>query len=281
METVVTKTCNYTFGENVCSQLCHKTKGGRLTAKCKIHLKQAAKKSNNRLKKKNEKAVPSSILLRDKEKSAFNSKVRMQIYREGRKKAILNIENPNARRIATSLNLIKDNKKYIIVRNVISTSLKFTDIVLKGKAEPITFTDDKPPYTRTMQALKNPELVLPDVLEAIGVVFSECEHILVKKLMSKAGDIEQITHLDFVQARSTSVRTLSHFHYSAIISLEDNTQLLVGKSRIPVYIPLHAMLFFRGDMPHAGAGYPLGNSRLFLSASSNTFPVTYDVYLVK
>jgi hypothetical protein len=90
-----------------------------------------------------------------------------------------------------------------------------------------------------------------------------------------------VTHSDFVQARSTSVRTLSHFHCSATISLEYNTQLLVGKFRIPVCIPLHAMLFFRGDMPHAGAGYPLGNSRLFLSASSNTFPVTYDVYLVK
>jgi hypothetical protein len=86
-----------------------------------------------------------------------------------------------------------------------------------------------------------------------------------------------VTHSDFVQARSTSVRTLSHFHYSATISLEDNTQLLVGKFRIP----LHAMLFFRGDMPHAGAGYPLRNSRLFFSASSDTFPVTDDLYLVK
>jgi hypothetical protein len=276
------KTCNYRYGSKICSEPCHTTKGGRLTAKCSLHLKLAAIKSNRILKKKEEEtAVRSTVVMKEKAKSVLESKLRMQNYREGRKLAILGITNENVRRIATSLDLIKDNKKYVIVQNVVPTSLKISDIALKGKAEPITFTNSEPPYTRTMQPLKNPELVLSDVLEAIRVVFSECIHIVVKKLKSKAGDVEQITHIDFVQKDHTTVHALSHFHYSAIISLEENTELLVSKLRIPVSVPLHSMLFFRGDMPHAGAGYPLGNSRLFLSASSDTFPATEDVFLVK
>lgn len=252
-----------------------------MTAKCKLHLNKAAKKSNERLKKQKVKELSPATIRREEKRAALDSKLRMRNFREERKRAILGMKNLSARRIATSLNSIRDNKKYVIVPNAVPASLNLSDIVLKGAKEPITFTDPEPPHTRSIQALNNPELVLSDILEAVKVVFRECKYIVAKMLVSKPGDKEQITHLDFVQDDFAIIRTLSHFHFSAIISLEEGTELLVGKSRIPVSIPLHSMLFFRGDMPHAGAGYPLGNSRLFLSASSDTFPVTDDVYLVK
>ena len=75
-------------------------------------------------------------------------------------------------------------------------------------------------------------------------------------------------------------RIATILHYSALISLEENTTLLVGKGRKTASIPLHSMIFFRGDMTHAGAGYTEENSRLFISVSSAAFPATEDVSLV-
>ena len=42
-----------------------------------------------------------------------------------------------------------------------------------------------------------------------------------------------------------------------------------------------SMLFFGGDMPHAGAKYFNENCLLFLSVSSDKFPFTDDVHIVK
>ena len=58
------------------------------------------------------------------------------------------------------------------------------------------------------------------------------------------------------------------------------TILLVGEGRKTVSIPLPSMLFFRGDITHAGAGYIVENARVFISVSSDAFPVTDDVSLV-
>ena len=159
--------------------------------------------------------------------------------------------------------------------NVISETIDPTAIKLKGKVEPITICKE-PPYKRTMQRLKKPEDILCDVLEAIKIAFSECYHIVVKLLKSEQGDTQQISHTDYVP-QFNSLRSLSHFHYSAIMNIEENTKLIVGESEV-VKIPLHSMLFFRGDMVHAGAEYEFCNTRLFFSASSDSFPATDDVF---
>jgi hypothetical protein len=66
-----------------------------------------------------------------------------------------------------------------------------------------------------------------------------------------------------------------------VISTEQNTRLLVGESRKSIDIPPRAMLFFRGDMLHADAGYPVADSRLFLSILFHPFPASLDVLLHK
>jgi hypothetical protein len=105
--------------------------------------------------------------------------------------------------------------------------------------------------------------------------------VKLKVLKSQAGDTPQTTHTDYVPPdMKIRIANLQEFHYSAVISIEENTRLLVGKSRSSVDIPLHGMIFFRGDMLHAGAGYITHNSRLFMSVSSRPFPATNDVSLL-
>ena len=131
-----------------------------------------------------------------------------------------------------------------------------------------------------MQEIDKPEDLIGDVLQAINYVFTGCPTIIVKLLTSQKGDRQQLLHTDYVPNDSTiTMKNLNHFHYSALISIEQDTKLVIGSSLEVVDIPLHSMLFFRGDMVHAGAAYELGNHRIFLSASSEPFPVTDDVSL--
>jgi hypothetical protein len=204
----------------------------------------------------------------------------MRKSREERKLQIAASENANVQRIATLLNVITNHQEYVIVPNAVSSSLIISEIKLKGRLQPINFHQKLRPWTRTMQDLKTPEDVLSDVLSALKIVFSKCVHIVVKVLTSTAGDPEQQTHTDF-ETDKRSLTNLSEFNYSAIISLEENTRLLIGPLRVSVDIPLHSMLLFRGDMEHAGAAYSVKNTRLFISASCDKFPVTRDVFLVK
>ena len=84
-----------------------------------------------------------------------------------------------------------------------------------------------------------------------------------KLLHSEAGDTAQLTHTDYVPSNlQPSKLLLKKFHYSAFISIEENTELLVGESRLVVKIPLYSIHFFRGDMLHAGAGNVIENSSL-------------------
>ena len=107
-----------------------------------------------------------------------------------------------------------------------------------------------------MQTVRNPRAILANVLSAIRKIFPECSKIIVKMLTSKAGDTAQAIHTDFVSNALLPIKLeLKSFHYSAIISFEPNTRLLIGSNRDEFQIPLHSMLFFRGDMLHAGAGY--------------------------
>lgn len=65
----------------------------------------------------------------------------MVTYRNGRKTVIASIENDNVRRIAKHVDSIKDNnRKYVIVSNVIGNNLNSQHIILTGKVESITFT---------------------------------------------------------------------------------------------------------------------------------------------
>ena len=89
--------------------------------------------------------------------------------------------------------------------------------------------------------------------------FSKCVNIAVKLITSIAGDSEQQTHTDFAK-EVNSLINLSQFHYSAIVSLEENTRLLIGPLRVSVDISLHSMLLSRGDMEHAGAAYSVNCS---------------------
>ena len=59
--------------------------------------------------------------------------------------------------------------------------------------------------------------------------------------------------------------------------LMENTFLYVGSLDEKVHIPKSSMLFFRGDMVHAGSDYQIENYRLFISASSIDYPSTLDV----
>lgn len=154
-----------------------------------------------------------------------------------------------------------------------------SEIKLKGVKEPINFHNLKSPWIRFMQDLKNPEDVLSDVLSALQTDFSKYVHIAVNFFSSISGDPEQQTYTDFAQ-EVNSLTNLSEFHYSAIVSLEENTHLLIGPLRVSVDIPLHSMPLFRGDMEHARAAYTVKNTRLFIPASCDKFPVTRDVFLV-
>lgn len=274
------RTCVYTYGPKTCKYPCHKSKSGVYTNKCSFHMNRAASKAAKTLLKKRIGSGLSSEEIKNKRKTdSAVAKLKMSAYRETKLKVIEAIENINVRRIATSISKVCRTHKYVLVENVIPNSLKICHIELKEEPEPITFSSI-PPYKRTMQTLTNPEAVISDVLEAIKVVYNECSTIKVKMLKSNGSDKAQTTHYDLVQGL-TSVNKVAAFHYSALISLQADTKLLIGEERVEVDIPPFSMLFFRGDMCHAGAGYKRSNSRLFISASSLPFPATEDVHLVK
>ena len=216
--------CNYRFGSNVCLDECHKTDGGRVTSKCKKHLNQAAKKSRKKFKRKNFLTSPIDALGVNARETS-EAKKRAQRSRAGRQDAIETIQNDNVRRIATILNRMKDSRKYVTVANVVASTLRPEDFELTGVAEPITFSNTLPLFLRTMQAIEDPSVHLSDVLEAITSVFGGCCNITAKLLNSKAGDTAQRNHTDYVPDKTAPLKTLSVFHYSALVSLEENTTL--------------------------------------------------------
>ena len=251
---------------------------GTIQAKCNYHMNTAFRKSKKALAKR--KALASNDPLADKAAMRESSRLRMQKYRQERRLQIMSNQNANVQRIATLIDKIKSQQEYIIVPNAVSSSLIASEIPLKGRWEPINFLQDDNSRTRTMQPVRNPEKILTDVLTALKIVFSKCIHVVVKLLTSVAGDPQQALHRDF-DKEDRPVSSLSEFHYSAIISLELNTRLIVGSLRESIDIPLHSMLLFRGDMLHAGAAYTEENRRLFISASCDKFPVTKNVYVSK
>ena len=206
--------------------------------------------------------------------------IRMQKCRAKRNKLLIEIENREVRRIAVILDTILSGEEYVIVPNAIPSNVKLSKTKLKGAAEPITLSSKGPPYLRSMQALQNPDAYVKNVIDAIKLVFPRCEYFKVKLLKSKAGDTEQMTHTDFVPKEpKKKMKDLKGFHFSGVISIQEGTKLLLGDTREPKDILLYSILFFRGDMRHAGSSYDKRNTRLFVSASSDSFPATDEVYL--
>ena len=268
--------CNYKRGNKSCTETCHETSGGIKRSKCKLHLAAANKSSRHRaIKKSMASGLTGEGIQGIKDLSKRESLTRMRKYRTGRKALLDGIEDPIVKMIAVFLDGIKDNKKYVIVPDIISKDIVPEKIKLVGKIKRITFSDEGVRSKRTMQLVKDPKKILSDLMAAINLVFPACSAIEVKMLKSEAGDTEQLTHTDYVPGRiQTNLLHLNAFHYSAVISVEENTRLLVGKALEEVSIPLHSMIFFRGDMLHAGAAYSTSNRRLFLSASSKSFPTS-------
>lgn len=210
--------------------------------------------------------------------SVDSSALRMQKYRLQRIKVLETIVEPSVKNIATILDTMLDGHDYVLVPNAVSNKVRESMIKLTGEVLPINFNANQT-SKRSMQAVENPDYCISDILKSIRIVFEGCTAIIVKLLKSKAGDPEQATHTDFCLTEATpSSKRLREFHYSGVISIMDNTKLLIGESRDVVDIPLHSMIFFRGDLQHAGAGYPARNSRIFVSASSKPFPATEDVF---
>ena len=272
--------CNHKSTDgDVCLEKRHPLSGGTFRSKCTKHFAESNVASKERLAAKRlQDEDPGNLKLMEL-KSRSQSAIRMQVYRDVRLKGLESIRDSNVRRIAIILDAIKDNKNYVIVPNAIADIVNISNISLAGSPQGIAFSGEKPPYLRWMQSIKNADY-LSDILKATQHVFPMCDHIVLKLLTSKAGDVEQATHEDFVPDESTgTMQNLKSFHFSAVISIQENTELLIGEIRLVVHIPMYSMLFFRGDMPHAGAGYLVENSRLLISASSKSFPKTDGVFL--
>ena len=215
-----------------------------------------------------------------------NGRDRMTKSRANRKLAISSIENALTLRIASELSEMAKMavmpKSHILVKDVID-DLRCSSIKLTGIKEPINFGGNEVQSLRSMQNVANPREHIASVLDALAIVFPGCTEINVKVMKSEVGDLAQLTHTDFNTGLINSrVQNLASFHYSAIIALEPFTHLLVGKvERARVEIPVNSMLLFRGDCYHAGGAYPIKNSRIFISLSSDFCPLDKAVYLVK
>lgn len=206
---------------------------------------------------------------------------RKAVWRATKKASLQSIEDQSLQRIATELTVLKTPRKdplmYIIVRDVIN-GVSVNSLKLEKK-EPITFGTEI--SLRTMYDIVGTPKKLACVLDALTFVFPGCKYVKTKVIKSKAGDLAQLTHTDYnSELINNRIKSLADFHYSAIIALQPDTHLLIGRDRVRVEIPVNAMLLFRGDCPHAGGAYPVANSRIFLSLSSDFHPLDNKVYLV-
>jgi hypothetical protein len=167
----------------------------------------------------------------------------------------------------------------VIIPNVVGSSLTPLGIAV----ESITFSSLCGPYLRSMQEVSKMKfpLYISDIVAAVTAVLPLFRNVNLKLLKSQAGDTSQTTHTDYVPPdMKIRIANLQEYNYSAVISIEDSTNILVGKSSSTVDIPFHGIIFFRGDMLHAGAGFLTDNSGLFMSVSTRPFPATNDVSLL-
>ena len=262
------------FKRKICTSCSHETKAGAVKKLCFIHycLYNASQKR---------KAKPQAKI--SDEKRLANNAFRVKAHADEWRK-IFQIVDPEIKLIATALLRFRDNKRvknYLIVNDVIN-SLTIPKITYDGIAENINFGSSKELTKRTQRNTKNASAVIGKVIDAMKLVFPGCTRTNVKMLHSSAHDIAQDTHTDYnYGAILERVRSFKDYHYSAIIAIEEGSHLLVGKERVKIVIPKNSMLFWRGDLPHAGGGYEKPNKRIFVSISSRLCPVSDSVYLVK
>ena len=266
-------TCYHVHGGNRCPNKRHKTSGNTIVKLCTLHYKRSRSKRAKPAKTDNKK---------DKDQKRANDATKKRNSRQRNKDKVTGIEDEQIRKLVQQLSVIKESvQHYLIIQDVIE-KIEPKDIKRRGNKDPITFTDPKAPKTRSMQFVNKPDRYIPHILIALKQTFPGCKKVMVKIISSTANDPPQLTHTDFdLNLIHKRVSSLEHFHYSALIALENDTHLLIGIERKRVDIPIGSMLIFRGDMPHAGGGYKTANERLFISLSSAFYPATSDVFIVK
>ena len=268
-----TPICSYEHGKKRCPEKCHKTSGTKIVKLCTFHYKEKRSKRPKPTKTANK---------TEKEQKRARDATNKRNSRQRIKVKLTGIRNENVEILTKQLTTLKTSgQKFLIIDNVIK-DIKASSIKRKGDKEPIVFSDRKAPNTRSMQLVKDPKKYIPHILTALKETFPGCKKVMVKIISSAENDPPQLTHTDFDPRHiHKRVSSLEHFHYSALIALERNTHLLIGKERKRLDIPVGSMLIFRGDMPHAGGEYTTANERLFISLSSTFYPVSNDVYVVK
>jgi hypothetical protein len=208
-------------------------------------------------------------------------KVKSRLMRKNAIKALSATATETAR-IALVMSKLKERKTQFVLVSKVLQNFNVKTLRLARTVDPITFTDETAPVTRTMAAILNPVACFHNVLSAMNQVFPGCTHFKYKLIKSLANDPPQLLHTDFdTHLIFKKIINLDSFHYSAIIALQPHAHLFVGKERVRVDIPVGDMIVFRGDMPHAGGGYEIPNARIFISLSSDTYPLSNAVYLVK
>ena len=272
--------CAYKYGLVTCVLGRRSSTSGIDSKFCEKHHIEATRKRKRNTDRTKAKTLTKEKLLERQKKVKSESIQRTSAYRKRRKADLESILDEKIKSISTILDTIKTNQHYVVIPNVISKILTIDDIVLCGEIEPIDFTNVTGPVTRTMQAITNAKDFMPETIEALKRVFPECTEMEFKLLRSVAGDTQQRLHEDFTSTASTKrMQNLKGFHYSGIISLQNYTKLIVGENKELYNIARSSMLFFRGDMSHAGASYNELNERIFISISSHAFPVSDDVVL--
>lgn len=265
--------CRHSHGGKQCQAPRHTTSGAKITKFCVAHYKHYRAKRPKPERK-------SDIIAR--ESKTLKDVLHKRSSRRRIKDALADIADEAVKNIATQMAEIqKKGLDYIVINNVVE-HLVAKDIKLIGLKEPINFNNKGAKVTRTMQLVDRPERYIPHVLAALQHTFTGCKTQIVKIISSTAKDPAQPTHTDFdTRHILTRVSSLKQFHFSAIIAIEPNTHLLIGIDRKRVEIPVQSMLLFRGDLPHAGGQYIKANSRIFVSFSSEFYPLSNAVYIVK
>ena len=78
-----------------------------------------------------------------------------------------------------------------------------------------------------------------------------------------------------------SHRSLKAFCYLALAAYEHGSILPIGVRREVIRISLKAVIFWRGNCPHAGSVYKMTSSRVFISIPSSLCSLTSAVYIVQ
>ena len=192
--------------------------------------------------------------------------------------------DPLVKRVARDLLTFRNKRspsEYIIIKDVIGP-INHSVFSFDGDAEVISFAGTPSSTSRSQRVITNGQDIIGPILKAMMIVFPGCSNVAVKLLESSPGDKAQETHTDYdYNALNKRVRSLKAFHYSALVAFEPGSVLLMGTRREVVKIPLNAMIFWRGNCPHAGGAYKTKNRRIFVSISSSLCPLTSAVYIVK